>query len=106
MILAATVLDVADISGAKLDKCFKVLGGSRRRYASIGDVIVLNGERDALALLMGRPQGGFFEPDILGVTDNPTSFAVGQIWQGLDDIVVANIASPSLLFLVNETPSP
>lgn len=34
------MLDVADNSGAKKLRCFKVLGGSRRRYASIGDVIV------------------------------------------------------------------
>ncbi|MZH03652.1 MAG: 50S ribosomal protein L14, partial [Nitrospinae bacterium] len=36
-----TVLDVADNSGAKVVQCIKVLGGSRRRYARIGDVIVV-----------------------------------------------------------------
>jgi len=35
-------LDVADNSGAKLLRCIKVLGGSRRRYASIGDIIVVS----------------------------------------------------------------
>jgi len=40
MIQEETELDVADNSGAKKVKCFKVLGGSRRRYAYIGDVIV------------------------------------------------------------------
>ncbi len=40
MIQAETKLKVADNSGAKMIKCFKVLGGSRRRYARIGDVIV------------------------------------------------------------------
>ena len=35
-----TMLDVADNSGAKQAQCIKVLGGSRRRYASLGDVIV------------------------------------------------------------------
>lgn len=40
MIQEYTVLDVADNSGAKKLRCFKVLGGSRRRYASIGDVII------------------------------------------------------------------
>jgi len=34
------MLNVADNSGAKLIQCFKVLGGTRRRYAQIGDVIV------------------------------------------------------------------
>ncbi len=39
MIVEYTVLDVADNTGAKKIRCFKVLGGTRRRYASIGDVI-------------------------------------------------------------------
>jgi len=42
MIQMQTVLDVADNSGAKKLMCIKVLGGSRRRYASIGDVIVVS----------------------------------------------------------------
>ena len=40
MIQEQTMLDVADNSGAKQAQCIKVLGGSRRRYASLGDVIV------------------------------------------------------------------
>jgi large subunit ribosomal protein L14 len=40
MIQAQTMLDVADNTGAKTVMCIKVLGGSRRRYASIGDVVV------------------------------------------------------------------
>ncbi|BBP42719.1 50S ribosomal protein L14 [Thiosulfativibrio zosterae] len=39
MIQMQTVLDVADNSGAKRVQCIKVLGGSKRRYAGIGDVI-------------------------------------------------------------------
>ncbi|MFQ5995377.1 MAG: 50S ribosomal protein L14 [Acidiferrobacterales bacterium] len=39
MIQMQSVLSVADNSGAKKVKCIKVLGGSRRRYAGIGDVI-------------------------------------------------------------------
>ena len=42
MIQATTVLDVADNSGAKKVQCIKVLGGSRRRYASLGDIIVVS----------------------------------------------------------------
>ena len=42
MIQQQTMLDVADNSGAKKVQCIKVLGGSRRRYASIGDVIVVS----------------------------------------------------------------
>ncbi len=42
MIQQQTVLDVADNSGAKRLMCIKVLGGTRRRYASVGDVIVVS----------------------------------------------------------------
>jgi large subunit ribosomal protein L14 len=42
MIQMQTVLDVADNSGARKVQCIKVLGGSRRRYATIGDVIVVS----------------------------------------------------------------
>ena len=40
MIQAETKLKVADNSGAKTIECFKVLGGTRRRYAQLGDVVV------------------------------------------------------------------
>jgi len=42
MIQMTTVLDVADNSGAKKVACIKVLGGTKRRYATIGDVIVVS----------------------------------------------------------------
>jgi len=42
MIQASTVLDVADNSGARKVRCIKVLGGSKRKYASIGDIIVVS----------------------------------------------------------------
>ena len=42
MIQAESFLDVADNSGAKLVQCIKVLGGSRRRYAGLGDIIVVS----------------------------------------------------------------
>ena len=42
MIQAETVLDVADNSGARKVLCIKVLGGSKRKYASIGDIIVVS----------------------------------------------------------------
>jgi large subunit ribosomal protein L14 len=41
MIQTETVLDVADNSGARRVTCIKVLGGSKRRYARVGDVIVV-----------------------------------------------------------------
>jgi large subunit ribosomal protein L14 len=48
MIQTTTVLDVADNSGAKKVACIKVLGGTKRRYATIGDVIVVS-VKEALA---------------------------------------------------------
>ncbi len=42
MIQTRTNLDVADNSGARRVQCIKVLGGSKRKYASIGDIIVVS----------------------------------------------------------------
>ena len=42
MIQMQTNLDVADNSGARRVRCIKVLGGSKRKYASVGDVIVVS----------------------------------------------------------------
>ncbi len=42
MIQMQTFLDVADNTGAKLVQCIKVLGGTHRRYATLGDVVVVS----------------------------------------------------------------
>jgi len=42
MIQMQTILDVADNSGARRVMCIKVLGGSRRRYAGVGDIIKIS----------------------------------------------------------------
>lgn len=47
MIQTETILEVADNSGAKQLRTIKILGGSKRRYASVGDVVVVS-IRDAL----------------------------------------------------------
>jgi large subunit ribosomal protein L14 len=47
MIQAESYLNVADNSGAKLVQCIKVLGGSKRKYAGIGDIVVV-AVKDAL----------------------------------------------------------
>ena len=49
------MLDVADNSGAKQAMCIKVLGGSRRRYASLGDIIVVTVKK---ALPRGEVKAG------------------------------------------------
>lgn len=46
MLQQETQLKVADNTGAKKVKCFKVLGGSKRRYATVGDIIICS-VRDA-----------------------------------------------------------
>ncbi|MEY2806693.1 MAG: 50S ribosomal protein L14 [Planctomycetia bacterium] len=42
MIQMQTFLDVADNTGAKLAQCIKVLGGTHRRYAGLGDIVVVS----------------------------------------------------------------
>ncbi|DAB40008.1 MAG: 50S ribosomal protein L14 [Sulfurovum sp.] len=55
MIQAFTRLNVADNSGAKEVMCIKVLGGSKRRYASVGDVIIASVKK---ALPTGKVKKG------------------------------------------------
>lgn len=40
MIQERSILKIADNSGAKIVRCFRILGGTRRRYAKIGDIVV------------------------------------------------------------------
>ncbi|OIO11175.1 MAG: 50S ribosomal protein L14 [Elusimicrobia bacterium CG1_02_63_36] len=58
MIQMGTDLNVADNSGARRIRCFKVLGGSRRRYATLGDVIVCS-VKDAI------PRGATKKGDVV-----------------------------------------
>ena len=80
MIQQESVLEVADNSGARKVACIRVLGGSRRRYASIGDIIVVS-IKDAIpnarvkkgevlravvvrtSTNIGRPDGSFIRFD-------------------------------------------
>ena len=55
MIQMQTNLDVADNSGARRVQCIKVLGGSKRKYASVGDIIVVSVKE---AIPRGRVQKG------------------------------------------------
>lgn len=95
MIQMQTILDVADNSGAKKLFCIKVLGGSKRKYAGIGDIIVAS-VREALpnskvkkgdvvkavivrtAKEMGRPDGSYIRfDDNSGVVINNQKEPVG-----------------------------
>ena len=57
MIQLRTVMDVADNSGARRVQCIKVLGGSGRRYASVGDIIVV-------AVKEAEPQSNIKKGDV------------------------------------------
>jgi large subunit ribosomal protein L14 len=95
MIQMQTILDVADNSGAKKLYCIKVLGGSKRKYASIGDIIVAS-VKEALpnskvkkgdvvkavvvrtAKEIGRPDGSYIRfDDNSGVVINNAKEPVG-----------------------------
>jgi ribosomal protein L14 len=56
MIRAQTRLLAADNSGAKQLYCIKVLGGSRRRYATVGDIIVVS-VKEAIEAATGKARG-------------------------------------------------
>jgi large subunit ribosomal protein L14 len=58
MIQMQTNLDVADNSGARRVMCIKVLGGSKRKYASVGDIIVVSIGRIPRGRVGRRHEGG------------------------------------------------
>jgi large subunit ribosomal protein L14 len=95
MIQMQTILDVADNSGAKKLFCIKVLGGSKRKYAGVGDIVVCS-VREALpnskvkkgdvvkavvvrtAKELGRPDGSYIRfDDNSGVVINNAKEPVG-----------------------------
>jgi large subunit ribosomal protein L14 len=95
MIQMQTILDVADNSGAKKVGCIKILGGTRRRYAGLGDIIVVS-IKDAIpnskikkgdvvkAVIVrtkkevGRPDGSFIKfDDNSAVLINPQGDPIG-----------------------------
>jgi large subunit ribosomal protein L14 len=69
MICTQTNLDVADNSGARRVECIKVLGGTRRRTATIGDVIVVS-VKDAI------PRGKVKKGDILKAVIVRTTYPI------------------------------
>ncbi len=84
---------------------FRVASGDFNRDG-LPDVLVLNAEVDAFVLLIARPQGGFFAPDVISVSRSPRDFTMGRVWVSDTDVVVVNDESPGVLFLLNETPAP
>lgn len=85
MIQQETNLEVADNSGAKKVRCFKVLGGSRRRYAHVGDIIVC-------AIKEADPKGGVKKGDVVKAvvvrTKSPIRRSDGSILRYYDNSCV------------------
>ncbi len=76
MIQMQTTLDVADNSGARQVMCIKVLGGSHRRYAQIGDVIVVSVKE---AIPRGRVKKGEVQQAVIVRTRAPLRRADGSV---------------------------
>jgi large subunit ribosomal protein L14 len=76
MIQQETNLDVADNSGARRVQCIKVLGGSKRKYASVGDIIVVS-VKDAIP--RGRVKKGSVMKAIVVRTAKPIRRTDGSI---------------------------
>jgi large subunit ribosomal protein L14 len=85
MIQERSILHVADNSGAKVVRCFRVLGGTRRRYAQIGDIIVAS-------VRVAEPRKSIKKKDIVKVLvvrqRNPVRRADGSYIRFDDNAVV------------------
>jgi large subunit ribosomal protein L14 len=85
MIQERSILKVADNSGAKIVRCFRVLGGTRRRYAQIGDVIVAS-------VQVAEPRKSVKKKDVVKVVvvrqRHPTRRADGSYIRFDDNAVV------------------
>jgi large subunit ribosomal protein L14 len=76
MIQQETNLDVADNSGARRVQCIKVLGGSKRKYATVGDIIVVS-VKDAIP--RGRVKKGSVMKAIVVRTAKPIRRTDGSV---------------------------
>ncbi len=75
MIQMQTNLDVADNSGARRVQCIKVLGGSKRKYASVGDIIVVTVKE---AIPRGKVKKGQVMKAVVVRTAHPVRRADGS----------------------------
>ena len=94
MIQMQSNLDVADNSGARRVMCIKVLGGSRRKYAAIGDIIVVS-VKDAIP--RGRVQKGQVMKAVVVRTAAPVRRTDGSIirFDKNAAVLMINSQSPS-----------
>ena len=106
MIQVQTMLQVADNSGARKVQCIKVLGGTGRRYASLGDVIICSVKEaipNAAVAINGLLVVVLSLPCALGFNlwSGATIPGIGDI-QSIEDFIVSNNMLPlgSLIFLL------
>ena len=93
MIQPRSMLDVADNSGAKKAQCIRVLGGSNKRYASLGDIVIVAvkevGRRDGSYIRFDRNAVVLLKPD-----DNPVGTRIfGPVARELRDKQFTKIIS-------------
>ena len=93
MIQMQTNLDVADNSGARKVMCIKVLGGSKRKYASVGDIIVVSVKE---AIPRGRVKKGDVMRAVVVRTAKDIQRADGQVirFDGNAAVLVNNNKEP------------
>ena len=93
MIQMQTNLDVADNSGARRVMCIKVLGGSKRKYASVGDVIVVSVKE---AIPRGRVKKGDVAKAVVVRTAKDIQRPDGQVirFDGNAAVLVDNKSEP------------
>lgn len=93
MIQMQTNLDVADNSGARRVMCIKVLGGSKRKYASVGDIIVVSVKE---AIPRGRVKKGQVMKAVVVRTAKDITRADGSVirFDGNAAVLVDNKSKP------------
>jgi large subunit ribosomal protein L14 len=93
MIQMQTNLDVADNSGARRVQCIKVLGGSKRKYASVGDIIVVSVKE---AIPRGRVKKGDVLKAVVVRTSKDLRRADGSVirFDGNAAVIVNNNKEP------------
>ena len=93
MIQMESNLDVADNSGARRVQCIKVLGGSKRKYATIGDIIVVSVKE---AIPKGRVKKGSFANQVLSGPQFRKGKISGRLVKVLKRLVAAAKADITL----------
>ena len=94
MIQIQTELNVADNTGAKRVECIKVLGGSKRRYASVGDIIVIS-VKDAIP--KGKVKKGAVHKAVVVRTKKKYLEMMGQKFNLIQTLLFSQMKKASLL---------